>query len=165
MLGEIRDSLAALGARLLRGTALAAGEPKQPRRRGAGGSASASTGRRRRGRTAGAGAGDGAALPRELAAFARSTRKTLVLDLDETLVHSTSQGARGHDHVVEVVLDGHLCVYYVHKRPHVDFFLEKVGGGRSKSFDRADPTLAPHRSRSGSTSSSSPRRCPSTPSP
>lgn len=56
----------------------------------------------------------------------RGPRKTLVLDLDETLVHSTSQGSRTHDHVVEVVLDGHLCIYFVHKRPYVDYFLEKV---------------------------------------
>ncbi|KAJ3083819.1 Nuclear envelope morphology protein 1 [Quaeritorhiza haematococci] len=52
--------------------------------------------------------------------------KTLVLDLDETLIHSTSRGSRNHDHVIEVLIDKHACLYYVYKRPHVDFFLKKV---------------------------------------
>jgi len=53
-------------------------------------------------------------------------RKVLVLDLDETLIHSTSRGSRNHDHVIEVLVDRHVCLYYIFKRPHVDFFLEKV---------------------------------------
>lgn len=71
--------------------------------------------------------------------------KTLVLDLDETLIHSTSRlggmggvsaGAGGWGggaanglkvRVVEVVLDGRIVVYHVYKRPWVDFFLKKVG--------------------------------------
>ncbi|KAJ3223589.1 Nuclear envelope morphology protein 1 [Clydaea vesicula] len=53
--------------------------------------------------------------------------KTLVLDLDETLIHSTSRMAsRKHDHMVEVLIDKHICMYYVYKRPHVDYFLQKV---------------------------------------
>ncbi|GAB5593227.1 Nuclear envelope morphology protein 1 [Umbelopsis nana] len=57
--------------------------------------------------------------------------KTLVLDLDETLIHSTSRGngvpgASGRAHVIEVVVDKHACLYYVYKRPHVDYFLRKV---------------------------------------
>lgn len=60
--------------------------------------------------------------------------KTLVLDLDETLIHSTSRpypsiGTRGNGlkmRVVEVVLDGRSTVYTVYKRPWVDFFLRKV---------------------------------------
>ncbi|KAJ3058201.1 Nuclear envelope morphology protein 1, partial [Podochytrium sp. JEL0797] len=52
--------------------------------------------------------------------------KTLVLDLDETLVHSTSMGSRHHDHIIEVMVDKHVCLYYVYKRPGVDAFLKKV---------------------------------------
>lgn len=60
--------------------------------------------------------------------------KTLVLDLDETLIHSTSRpyplkGTRGAGlkvRIVEVVLDGRSTVYTVYKRPWVDFFLRKV---------------------------------------
>ncbi|GAA5919238.1 hypothetical protein JCM6882_001105 [Rhodosporidiobolus microsporus] len=69
--------------------------------------------------------------------------KTLVLDLDETLIHSTSRpyksrsgsGGRGgkggaasglKTRVVEVVLEGRSTVYTVYKRPWVDFFLRKV---------------------------------------
>lgn len=69
--------------------------------------------------------------------------KTLVLDLDETLIHSTSRlgglgggggtlggGGSGHAglkvRVVEVVLDGRIVVYHVYKRPWVDFFLKTV---------------------------------------
>lgn len=77
--------------------------------------------------------------------------KTLVLDLDETLIHSTSRlggiggsksksswahsshssyGGNGVKdlkvRVVEVVLDGRIVVYHVYKRPWVDFFLKTV---------------------------------------
>jgi CTD nuclear envelope phosphatase 1 len=62
-------------------------------------------------------------------------RKTLILDLDETLIHSTSRpllqpGAgrkwKGQSHTVEVVLGGRSTVYHVYKRPYVDHFLKKV---------------------------------------
>ncbi|KAI9207592.1 NLI interacting factor-like phosphatase-domain-containing protein [Polychytrium aggregatum] len=53
-------------------------------------------------------------------------KKTLVLDLDETLIHSTSRGSRNHDHMIEVLVDRHVCLYYVYKRPHADYFLRKV---------------------------------------
>jgi CTD nuclear envelope phosphatase 1 len=64
--------------------------------------------------------------------------KTLVLDLDETLIHSTSRplpaagirglfGARrGASHTVEVVMGGRSTLYHVYKRPFVDYFLRKV---------------------------------------
>ena len=71
--------------------------------------------------------------------------KTLVLDLDETLIHSTSRpipfnssgsgllslgsfGARNKaaGHMVEVVLGGRSTLYHVYKRPFVDFFLRTV---------------------------------------
>ena len=56
-------------------------------------------------------------------------KKLLILDLDETLVHSTSKGSRYHDkncHLIEVLIEKHVCLYYVYTRPHVDFFLKKV---------------------------------------
>jgi len=53
-------------------------------------------------------------------------RKTLILDLDETLVHSTIQPVSHHHIIVEVVIDAMPCTFYVIKRPHVDAFLKKV---------------------------------------
>lgn len=54
--------------------------------------------------------------------------KTLILDLDETLIHSLAKGGRmTSGHMVEVKLDRqHAILYYVHKRPHCDDFLRKV---------------------------------------
>jgi CTD nuclear envelope phosphatase 1 len=75
--------------------------------------------------------------------------KTLVLDLDETLIHSTSRPLGAHaggglfsmgglgfgfgerrgreaGHMVEVVLGGRCTLYHVYKRPFVDYFLRKV---------------------------------------
>ncbi|KAG9294048.1 hypothetical protein G9A89_000670 [Geosiphon pyriformis] len=52
--------------------------------------------------------------------------KTLTLDLDETLIHSTSRGSRAAAQMIEVMVDKHACLYYVYKRPHVDYFLKKV---------------------------------------
>ncbi|KAJ6515942.1 NLI interacting factor-like phosphatase-domain-containing protein [Mycena sanguinolenta] len=72
--------------------------------------------------------------------------KTLVLDLDETLIHSTSRPMhasssstgffglgtfnrnKGSGRMVEVVLGGHSTLYHVYKRPFVDFFLRTVSG-------------------------------------
>lgn len=61
-------------------------------------------------------------------------RKTLVLDLDETLIHSHHDGVIRQtvrpgtppDFVLKVVIDRHPVRFFVHKRPHVDFFLDIV---------------------------------------
>lgn len=78
-------------------------------------------------------------------------QKTLILDLDETLIHSIAKGSRmSSGHMVEVKLNNHVfnpvaqvvpgqpapppqivppqhpILYYVHKRPHCDDFLRKV---------------------------------------
>ncbi|OCF33525.1 nuclear envelope-endoplasmic reticulum network protein [Kwoniella heveanensis BCC8398] len=76
-------------------------------------------------------------------------QKTLILDLDETLIHSTSRPLSGSSsggggilglslgglvgrgkgregHAVEVVLNGRSTMYHVYKRPYVDHFLKKV---------------------------------------
>jgi CTD nuclear envelope phosphatase 1 len=67
------------------------------------------------------------------------TQKTLILDLDETLIHSMAKGGRmSTGHMVEVKLNTYIGVagqtigpqhpilYYVHKRPHCDDFLRRV---------------------------------------
>lgn len=63
------------------------------------------------------------------------TRKTLVLDLDETLIHSHHDGnTRPNlekpnmppDFTLSVHIDGHPVKFCVHKRPHVDFFLSVI---------------------------------------
>ncbi|KAL1869434.1 hypothetical protein VTK73DRAFT_3138 [Phialemonium thermophilum] len=71
----------------------------------------------------------------------RKQQKTLILDLDETLIHSMSKGGRmSTGHMVEVRLNTtyvgvggqatigpqHPILYYVHKRPHCDDFLRRV---------------------------------------
>uniref|UniRef100_UPI00398F35F0 CTD nuclear envelope phosphatase 1-like isoform X3 n=1 Tax=Pristiophorus japonicus TaxID=55135 RepID=UPI00398F35F0 len=59
-------------------------------------------------------------------------RKILVLDLDETLIHSHHDGVlkptvrpgTPPDFMLKVLVDRHPIRFFVHKRPHVDFFLE-----------------------------------------
>ena len=61
-------------------------------------------------------------------------RKILVLDLDETLIHSHHDGVVRQtvkpgtppDFVLKVTIDRHPVRFFVHKRPHVDFFLDVV---------------------------------------
>lgn len=53
-------------------------------------------------------------------------KKTLALDLDETLVHSSFQPIEGADLVLPVEIDGQCCEVYVMKRPGVDDFLKRL---------------------------------------
>ncbi|WVO12585.1 hypothetical protein L204_100190 [Cryptococcus depauperatus] len=93
--------------------------------------------------------------PRRSATTPFHLQKTLILDLDETLIHSTSRplnypgrnsgdggilglslgslmgvGRKGKGreggHTVEVVVNGRSTMYHVYKRPYVDHFLKKV---------------------------------------
>lgn len=67
----------------------------------------------------------------------RRRRKTLILDLDETLIHSLSRGAprslgsSGSCHTIELKVNNIATLYYVYKRPYCDFFLKEI----SKWFD------------------------------
>lgn len=49
--------------------------------------------------------------------------KSLILDLDETLVHSTAASCSDFDFMVEVLVNRASCLYYVYKRPNLDHFL------------------------------------------
>lgn len=51
----------------------------------------------------------------------------LVIDLDETLVHSSFKPIANPDFIVPVEIDGTIHQVYVLKRPFVDEFLQKVG--------------------------------------
>ena len=85
-------------------------------------------------------------IPRRQSSYSNITyspnsieQKTLVIDLDETLIHSLAKGGRmSSGHMVEVKLahpaayngltlgPQHPILYYVHKRPHCDDFLRRV---------------------------------------
>lgn len=54
-------------------------------------------------------------------------KKCLVLDLDETLVHSSFKYLRSADFVLPVDIDDQIHNVYVIKRPGVDEFLQRVG--------------------------------------
>eukprot|EP00731_Ephydatia_muelleri_P014856 Em0008g576a len=61
------------------------------------------------------------------------SRKVMVLDLDETLIHSHHDGAPNSltpltapDFIVRVKIENHPVRFFVHKRPHVDYFLSMV---------------------------------------
>lgn len=58
-------------------------------------------------------------------------KKTLIIDLDETLIHSMAKGGRmSSGHMVEVRLNSPMSMpailYFVHERPHCHDFLRKV---------------------------------------
>lgn len=55
-----------------------------------------------------------------------SSKKTLVLDLDETLVHSCFDPVPKYDFIIPVEIDGQMKDVYVQKRPFLDQFLSRV---------------------------------------
>ncbi len=63
-------------------------------------------------------------LPKQSPAMAG--RKLLVLDLDETLVHSSFKPVPNSDYQLKIDVDGTMYNVYVLKRPGVDEFLERV---------------------------------------
>lgn len=54
-------------------------------------------------------------------------KKCMVIDLDETLVHSSFKPINNADFVVPVEIDGTVHQVYVLKRPFVDEFLQRMG--------------------------------------
>ncbi|GFO05443.1 carboxy-terminal domain RNA polymerase ii polypeptide a small phosphatase [Plakobranchus ocellatus] len=54
-------------------------------------------------------------------------KKCVVIDLDETLVHSSFKPINNADFIVPVEIDGTVHQVYVLKRPHVDEFLQRMG--------------------------------------
>lgn len=54
-------------------------------------------------------------------------KKCVVIDLDETLVHSSFAPVHNADFVIPVEIDGTIHQVYVLKRPYVDEFLQKMG--------------------------------------
>ncbi|CAF0835572.1 unnamed protein product [Brachionus calyciflorus] len=56
-----------------------------------------------------------------------SNKKCLIIDLDETLVHSSFKQVYNADFIVPVEIDGTVHQVYVLKRPYVDEFLKKMG--------------------------------------
>ena len=58
-------------------------------------------------------------------ALADRRKPCLVLDLDETLVHSSFKPVPNPDFVIPVEIDGVVTDVYVLKRPWVDYFLEQ----------------------------------------
>lgn len=53
-------------------------------------------------------------------------KKIMVLDLDETLIHSQHTSRIHYDFMINVVIDSQPAQFYVYKRPHLDFFLKMV---------------------------------------
>ncbi|KAL0964074.1 hypothetical protein UPYG_G00318060 [Umbra pygmaea] len=51
----------------------------------------------------------------------------VVLDLDETLVHSSFKPVNNADFIIPVEIDGTIHQVYVLKRPHVDEYLKRMG--------------------------------------
>ncbi|XP_064410537.1 CTD small phosphatase-like protein [Latimeria chalumnae] len=54
-------------------------------------------------------------------------KKCMVIDLDETLVHSSFKPISNADFIVPVEIDGTRHQVYVLKRPYVEVFLKKMG--------------------------------------
>ncbi|XP_006644397.1 CTD small phosphatase-like protein 2 isoform X2 [Oryza brachyantha] len=64
--------------------------------------------------------------PSRLSKSARSKQVTLVLDLDETLVHSTLDHCDDADFTLQVFFNMKNHTVYVRQRPHLKMFLEKA---------------------------------------
>jgi len=56
-----------------------------------------------------------------------SGKKTMVLDLDETLVHSSFKPIPNPDFIIPVEIEDQVHKVYVAKRPFVDKFLQELG--------------------------------------
>ncbi|KAE8674236.1 putative Aquaporin NIP1.1 [Hibiscus syriacus] len=70
-----------------------------------------------------------------------TTKKTIFLDLDQTLVHSsTDPPPKTYDFIVKPSMDDQIMNFYVLKRPGVDFFLEEISKEyASQVLDKLDP--------------------------
>ncbi len=55
-------------------------------------------------------------------------KKTLVLDLDETLVHSSFKPIPNPDYIIPVEIEGKIVDVYVLKRPWLDHFMGTIAG-------------------------------------
>lgn len=74
--------------------------------------------------------------PQRLYPFSRNPqkkkKKTLVLDLDETLIHSLSRTSprisslTSSSRMIEIKINNDSTLYYVYKRPFCDFFLQEI---------------------------------------
>ncbi|ETB61260.1 hypothetical protein, variant [Plasmodium yoelii 17X] len=53
-------------------------------------------------------------------------RKTVVLDLDETLIHSSLRNDKGNSFRINIELGNEKCFIYVNKRPGVDYFFQEI---------------------------------------
>lgn len=63
----------------------------------------------------------------------KNKKKILILDLDETLIHSLSRGSPrsfhssgSHCKMIEIRINNMSSLYYVHKRPYCDYFLREI---------------------------------------
>ncbi|XP_071603814.1 carboxy-terminal domain RNA polymerase II polypeptide A small phosphatase 1 isoform X2 [Heliangelus exortis] len=56
-----------------------------------------------------------------------ASKLCVVIDLDETLVHSSFKPVNNADFIIPVEIDGIMHQVYVLKRPHVDEFLQRMG--------------------------------------
>ena len=55
-----------------------------------------------------------------------SDKRLLVLDLDETLIHSSFIPPKEYDFEIEISINGILCPIFIQKRPFLDHFLSTV---------------------------------------
>lgn len=69
-------------------------------------------------------------FPKRRISVPKRLLKTLIIDLDETMIHATantnSNSSNKFDFIVEVLINRTSCLYYVYKRPHLNYFLDVV---------------------------------------